>query len=313
MTSVLVEHSGVQFVENDEDILLAALLLISCHKPTQELSRVRYQMKVLKKELNQFMNGIIDCFSFACEPGSFCKSKSDNVPLICICRTPWIEGSTSKAVYREKQKQFNSHRCCTCQGWFHHYCLSMYHVDVPKISQDFICPNCKIPPTIPWHNRKYRNTCTSDNFLNTILIHSMQNPKFLECLGSSEAEHVLKVVIHDFIKSNVESGKTRFLDYVKSIVSGLQYDCFGSEYEQCLQVFKSVWRLELCLECSSPHCPRPKNTRYPNGYNLQPQSLERFSNQIEKQFPENGQALGYCGATFHLYHQKMLHPVIEEI
>ncbi len=62
----------------------------------------------------------------------------------------------------------------------------MCHVDVPKISQDFICPNCKIP----WHNRKYRNTCISDNFLDTILIHSMQNPNFLECLGSSEAEHV---------------------------------------------------------------------------------------------------------------------------
>ncbi len=108
---------------------------------------------------------------------------------------------------------------------------------------------------------------------------------------------MLKVVIHDFIKSNVESGKTRFLDHVKSIVSGQWYDCFGSEYEQCLQVFKSVWRLELYLECSSPHCPRPKNTRYPNGYNLQPQSLENFSDQIKKQFPENGQALG-CGATF---------------
>ncbi len=102
-------------------------------------------MKVLKKELNQFMNGIIDWFSFACEPGSFGKSKGDNVPLICICQTPWIEGSTSKAVYREKQKQFNSHRCCTCLRWFHYYCLSMCHVDVP---QDFNCPNYMIPLTL---------------------------------------------------------------------------------------------------------------------------------------------------------------------
>ncbi len=48
VTSVSVQHSGVQFVENDEDILLAALLLISCHKPTQDLSRVRCQMKYVK-------------------------------------------------------------------------------------------------------------------------------------------------------------------------------------------------------------------------------------------------------------------------
>ena len=41
----------------------------------------------------------------------FCKTQVENVPLLCYCLTPWIDGSTSAAIYGKKQKEFNVYNC----------------------------------------------------------------------------------------------------------------------------------------------------------------------------------------------------------
>ena len=52
--------------------------------------------------------------------------------LLCICNAPWIEGTTAKAIYGRKIKDFNVHSCCNCGGWFHKYCLRACGIQVPK-------------------------------------------------------------------------------------------------------------------------------------------------------------------------------------
>ena len=48
-----------------------------------------------------------------------------------------------------RPKEFNSHACVKCENWFHKHCLCVCGIKPPKRTQDFICPNCTIPPTVP--------------------------------------------------------------------------------------------------------------------------------------------------------------------
>ena len=36
----------------------------------------------------------------------FCKTQVDHVQLFCSCHTPWIEETTSFAIYGDKQKEY---------------------------------------------------------------------------------------------------------------------------------------------------------------------------------------------------------------
>ena len=166
--------------------------------------------------------------------GPFCKTKSEIVKLICICRSPWIEGSTSRAIYGDKQNDFASHVCCKCKNWFYHFCLRKCDVKVPKRTHDFQCPTCQIPLTISWAHSNYTNTCTSDNILIILLLHCHEIPTFIECIGNSPAEKALKVALCTMLDGDVHNGKTIMLDHIKSVLPlktcEKKINCFGSEY-----------------------------------------------------------------------------------
>ena len=220
--------------------------------------------------------------------------------LYCLCRSPWIQGTTSKAIYGGNQKSFNSHVCCRCQNWFHIYCLQACGITPPKRQHDFVCPECATPPTISWNHNKYTNTCTSDNILTVILLHSQQYANFLEKMGSSSAEIALKASIKIMLQGNLTRGKTIMLDYVNSVLTlpynGKKYDCMGSEYTMFLQLFTHVWKQSISLTCNSPFCPKPKSERHPSSYSLQPHG--EIMAQIQEQFPIRGDSQGYCGIEF---------------
>ena len=299
--SITAQHIGVQFAERDEDILLAALLFHACWKPTYDLSKVRCNPIRMGHELEAFMEGKISHLSFKYAKKPYSTTKEESVPLLCICHSPWIEGSTSKAIYGKMQREFNMHICCECGNWFHKYCLSSCGINPPKKTHDFICPDCKIPPTIPWTHSKYTNTCTSDNFFTILLLHCYQHSGFLEKIGCSAAELALKAAVSDMLKGNIDNGKTKILNYIKSVIGTKDNTncCYGSEYEQCLQVFKQIWKLSLTLMCDSPHCPTPMKSRYPVGFNFRlPDEESSFMTQIQNQFPSVGYPHGYCGAKF---------------
>ena len=92
-------------------------------------------------------------------------TKNNVVDLLCLCLTPWIDGSTSAAIYPpDQRKKFNVHCYCRCQNWFHTYCLKVLEINPPKRNSDFICPCCEIPETLPWDHQNYTSTCSVDNF-----------------------------------------------------------------------------------------------------------------------------------------------------
>ena len=118
---------------------------------------------------------------------------------------------------------------------------------------------------------------------------------FLQC---SAAELALKAAVSDMLKGNIDNGKTKILTYIKSVI-GTKDNTNCSEYEQCLQVFKQIWKLSLTLMCDSPHCPTPMKSRYPVGFNFRlPDEESSFMTQIQNQFPSVGYPHGYCGAKF---------------
>ena len=88
--------------------------------------------------LNFMKSGDVD-LNFNNAKKGYCKTIM-NKNLICICNTPWIEGSTSIAMYGEMQQEFNAHCCLKCTKWYHTHCLKYYNLSRPSKKQTlFAC------------------------------------------------------------------------------------------------------------------------------------------------------------------------------
>ena len=190
----------------------------------------------------------------------FCRTQVDCVQLYCYCLTPWIEGTTSLAIYGDKQKEYNVYNCSGCDNWFHKCCLVECHIPIPKRKSDFLCKNCEIPETPQWTHEKFVNTCTSDNFLTVLLLHCKQYERFLQsALGHSAVEDTLKAAVTLMIRGKIYEGKTVFLNMLQSAVNlaydHCKYDCYGGENDKCLCIFIHILKVVVKQRCTSIHCP----------------------------------------------------------
>lgn len=113
--------------------------------------------------------------------------------------------------------------------------LKMCGLALPKRTSHYICPDCTIPKTIPWHHHKYINTC---NGLTIILLHSLQHPQFLDKFGKSEIEKAIKGSVQLMIEGKVYEGKTAILDFISSKIDTTynesKIDFIGNEYDKFL-------------------------------------------------------------------------------
>lgn len=113
--SISAMHSGVQFSDDKADEISAMLLLVACTDPSAQLSKVRIDLSNMNAKFHQLMEQEDGSMQVMIETSSedYCKTQIIKVDLYCFCLTPWIEGSTSAAVYGAKvQKEFNVHNCC---------------------------------------------------------------------------------------------------------------------------------------------------------------------------------------------------------
>ena len=78
------KHTGVQFSEESEELLLAGLLYHVCCYPDVDLSVVRFSEHELKVDVKLFMEDKVS-IRFKRETGPFCKSKEEDVMVYCIC------------------------------------------------------------------------------------------------------------------------------------------------------------------------------------------------------------------------------------
>ena len=101
-------HLGVQCCEDDDtaEVVAGILLLYVCKYPSKDLYKVRVGLddsllqlyNVLDKNF-ELLDTVTTTFT-----SEFCKTQVDRVQLYCYCLTPWIEGTTSFAIYGDKQK-----------------------------------------------------------------------------------------------------------------------------------------------------------------------------------------------------------------
>ena len=87
--------------------------------PTFSLVSQPLKVKNLQKELVLFANGKFLSVSSEDDKGMYCRTRKLNVPIFCLCKSPWIEGTTFKAIYRTIEKELDAHVCAKCGDWFH--------------------------------------------------------------------------------------------------------------------------------------------------------------------------------------------------
>ena len=230
-------HAGVEFVDDHEtDVVTAILLIISCLIPTQDLSKICIDHGIASKLLLDFLNDInIDQhLTKQISLKQFSKPRTETVKLYCFCLTPWIDGSTSAAMYENEQKEFNAYHCSKCDDWFHKHCLKKCKIVIPRRNTHFVCTRCSIPATIPWQHHEFTNTCTADNFLTIVLLHCNQNLQFISNIGNSEMEKNLKAAILLMQKGSIKEGKSLILKAVQARLnfqySNGKYNFYGSEH-----------------------------------------------------------------------------------
>ncbi|XP_065887174.1 uncharacterized protein [Dysidea avara] len=240
-------HVGVQSSKQNAkaEIITAVLLLHICKQPDTDLGKLRIDLvkglpqlfSVLQQDDTGTVNGISQVKK------DYRGKAEEMVQLFCYCQTPWVDGSTSAALYGNSQRDFNMYNCSKCDNWFHKYCLSACDITIPKRNADFFCSACTVPESLPWMHNGYTNTCTSDNFLTILSLHCKQYKSFLDTFGDSEAENSLKAAIVLMNKGKLDEGKTLFLHLLQSRLNltisqenNLKYDCFGGENNRCLLV-----------------------------------------------------------------------------
>ena len=111
----IARHKGVQFLEKSPDIILAGLLYCACFNPHLDLPKIHFITDIVTTEVIEFMKGEITKLSYIEIKSSFYKQKEEVVEIYCLCQCPWIEGTTSKAIYGEKA--FDYHMCTKCTNW----------------------------------------------------------------------------------------------------------------------------------------------------------------------------------------------------
>ena len=303
--SFVVECVGVQFsdAEQEAQALLAAIVFEACNNSNSCLPTIRCDKSIIP-QLIDFCKGKLSHLTLN-QSGKkpYCHATNKTVVLHCLC-CPWIEGTTSKAVYGEKlQKSFDMHVCIKCNTWFHKYCLNVCGLQVPKRNHDF-CPECKLPSTLSWNNDAYTNTCTCDNILTILLLYCKQYNTFLSAFNSSTPENTLKSGLTLMLNGNLNWGKTVILDYLRSSLNlpriGNKFNCLGTEFAILLSAFSHVYKLSVTKQCNSTHCPKPSSHRYHGTYGLFPENKGTpFADQLVQQLPLQGSySKGYCGAEF---------------
>ena len=109
-------------------------MLVACKFHMQDLEKVRIDTDSSKCDILNFMKAgdVSVGLKFETAKIGYCKTIANKVTSICICNTPWIEGSTSTAVYGEMQEEFNAHNCLKCNEWYHE------SHSLPQVLQCFI-------------------------------------------------------------------------------------------------------------------------------------------------------------------------------
>uniref|UniRef100_A0A1X7UXJ5 SWIM-type domain-containing protein n=1 Tax=Amphimedon queenslandica TaxID=400682 RepID=A0A1X7UXJ5_AMPQE len=300
---VYVEHCGVQLSDEYPDQLTAALLLMACSYPNDDLSLKHIDPVALRETLCTYIHtGSYERVPVDECDVAFCKRKVSKVSLLCYCFTPWVDGSTSVALYGIKQKQFNVHNCSKCKEWFHKYCLRICGSKVPKRTTDFTCAYCTIPETIPWHHHQYTNTCTVDNGFTIILLHCLQNPLFFNNLGSSDIEKAINGSVQLMLAGHLYEGKGALLDYISSKIDisylDSKIDFKGNEHSKFLSLLRNISRVYVKQRCLSQHCPKQiENIRH--FYTFSFSSSANIEKHLKGNFPACNEVIeGYCAAKF---------------
>ena len=185
--SALVFHASIQCFNTDyADVITAVLLIGVCMDEHLDLSKVKLNNEDAIRWLHNFLSlkevKLNDKMFDLCTKSEE-KPEMDEVQLHCFCLTPWIDGSTSKAIYNTQQKDYKAYQCCICLDWFHKACLVKLYVSIPKRQEEFVCSRCTIPTTLKWNHSDFTNTCTSDNFLTILMLYCQQHPQFLSHFG----------------------------------------------------------------------------------------------------------------------------------
>lgn len=115
----------MQFCEDDDkaDVITAVLLVSACNNSETDLVNVRVDVNTAMAQLQSIQLDDEVTLDLEVVSKEYCKTKVNKVDLYCICKTPWIEGSTSACIYGDRQKHFNMHQCCKCKNWYHAHCL----------------------------------------------------------------------------------------------------------------------------------------------------------------------------------------------
>ena len=304
--SALALHTSIQCFSTDyADVITAVLLIIACMDEHQDLAKIDLNNEAAIRFLQNFLS--LKEFDLNNEIFDLCAKLEDcyqqpeihEIKLYCFCLTPWIDGSTSVAIYNKQQKEYKAYQCCICLDWFHKACLVKLNVSLPKRQEEFVCSRCTIPTTLQWSHSNFTNTCTSDNFLTILMLHCQQHPQFLPHFGDSEMENSIKAGLALMVEnsSGFDEGKSLILKVAHSKLNfpraaDGKLDCYGTENSGFLCLISHVWKLQIQQQCISPYCPNKNLVK--TGY----QTTFSFTSDTKRIFPIPDHIMGYCGSEF---------------
>ena len=203
------------------------------------LAKVKVDTNFSSQDICSYIRNKKASFHFSMNNSDHCESVVQKTQLLCMCKTAWIDGTTSKAIYQERQKEYNAYQCFLCKNWFHMQCLKYCGVMVPGRFDDYLCFQCELPDTVPWYNQGFTDTCTTDNFLSILLLHCLQHSSFMTLIGNSSAEIAVKAGLTLMLSGQILEGKRVILQHIQSESSTPKMSFYGHEFDKILSYFNT--------------------------------------------------------------------------
>ena len=176
-----------------------------------------------------------------------------HVELGCFCRQP----------FTVDEEKTNVAKCSKCRANFHKNCLDNEDTNsYDETLTKWVCKPCKIPRNIEWgHKGRFTNTCTVDNWFQTVFLALYENTRLLKQFPQDEAHNTLKECLASIAKNNCFQAHEKWYDFVKrNNCSALSYPDDGNNFwgmsrECTTELLKEGKTFERLMNCPNKDCP----------------------------------------------------------
>jgi hypothetical protein len=214
------------------------------------------------------------------------------VELGCHCRIPMASTTASGT---------NEISCKACLATYHIDCLSKNEQDKATDKKNWQCTPCGLPRNVEWqHQDVVQNTCTIDNFFQSLVLNLKDNKNLLNHFPTDEAHECLSECVHMLLQNRCFEAQGLWNNYMRANYPDvydhvhLDNDMWGSTNEVAYDALTEGQSWNRRGLCNNINCKRPVYSKENRDWFMIRIDEGSFNDQIAGHVGENDSPCERC-------------------